>query len=251
LNCSFDFLHHTVREKQSYIDFHSHASFELVYYVSGRGTTEIGKETHRYDDRSFTLIQPGFKHSEFRETDTEVVFVCFYYDHEPISLPNGIYTDKEGAVHRILRGIMEELSGKKSYYDLTIQGLLCQLIVAVGRCISRPIRQEASDKVTYAKRFMEQYCSEKIDLQGLARSLGYSYDHFRHFFKQSTGYSPSQFMIRNRIEQAKRMLIDTDRAVTAIAFECGFSNAPQFSMMFRKDTGLPPKAYRDQFSRFK
>lgn len=244
---SFDFLYHTVREGRTHIDDHSHANYELVYYVSGAGTTKIGDTSYRYSGGTFTIIQPGYKHDEYRDTDTEVIFICFYYDNERIRFENGLYEDKEGTVRRILNQMLDELGSKDNYYDMSLHGLLCQLIAASARLTKGPLKQETSDKVTYAKKYMEQYCTEKIDMVALANSLGYSYDHFRHFFKDKTGYSPTQFMIRNRLEQAKRMLLDTDKTATEVALECGFSNAPQFSMMFKKDTGSSPKAYREHF----
>jgi AraC-like DNA-binding protein len=259
MNCSFDFLHHTIRGKESFIDYHSHSNFELVYYVNGMGTTNLGNETYRYTDRSFTLIPPGCEHNEYRATDTEVIFICFYYNHDPVNLDTGLFTDRDGTVYQLLKSIMDEMGGRKSYFDMAIHGLLCQLIAEVCRYSEPPDnppvrptgRQEADEKIRYAKNFLKQYCSEKIDLTGLAHNLGYSYDHFRHLFKRSTGYSPSQYMIRNRIEQAKKKLTDTDIIITTIGLECGFSNPAQFSMMFKKDTGLTPTTYRDQFSRAK
>ncbi|MCQ6558607.1 AraC family transcriptional regulator [Paenibacillus mendelii] len=247
MNFSFDFLHHTVREGQSRIDDHSHANYELVYYVNGTGTTKIGDTCYPYSGGTFTIIQPGCKHDEYRETDTEVIFICFYYDNDRVRFDNGLYEDREGTIRGLLEQMLSELGSKENYYDISLHGLLCQLIAASVRLVSGPLKQETSDKVIYAKKYMEQYCTDKIDMVELAGSLGYSYDHFRHFFKQKTGYSPTQYMIRNRLEQAKRMLLYTDKTATEVALECGFSNAPQFSMMFKKDTGSSPRAYREHF----
>ncbi|MFD0716428.1 helix-turn-helix domain-containing protein [Paenibacillus sp. GCM10027626] len=244
MNVSFDFLFHVGREGGSHIDDHSHSNYELVYYVDGTGTTKIGAERYHYARRMFTIIQPGCKHDEYRTTDSEVFFICFFYDHERLSLDNGLYEDEDGTVLHILQQMMGELGSKEPYYDLNLHGLLCQLIVAAGRKMKRPAERETSEKVSYAQKYMEQYCTEKIDLFQLARHLGYSYDHFRHFFKEQSGYSPMQYIIRNRIQLAKQLLAQTEQSATEIALECGFSNPPQFSMMFKKDTGLTPVAYR-------
>ncbi len=249
MNCSFDFMQHAVRERQTYTDYHCHPNFELVYYISGEGTTALGKETYRYFPGAFTISKPGVMHNEYRDSETEILFACFYCDHDSVDLDNGLYEDKDGTLLRIVTAMMEELRGRKRLFDLAIHGLLCQMIAEASRLGGRTTRQEASEKVRYAKNYLEQYCSEKIDLQALAGNLGYSYEHFRHFFKQSTGYPPSQFVIRNRIKKAKSLLAETGRSITDIGIECGFSNTAQFCMMFRKDTGLAPKAFRESYAR--
>lgn len=249
MNCSFDFLHYAVRERKTYTDYHCHPNFELVYYISGEGTTALGRETYCYKPGVFTISKPGVMHNEYRDSETEIIFIGFYCDHNSVYLENGLYEDKDGTVYRIVAAMLEEMSGRNNLFDLAIHGLLCQMIAAASRLSGRMVRQEVSDKVRYAKNYLEQYCSEKVDLKRLAANLGYSYEHFRHFFKSSTGYSPSQYLIRNRIKKAKRLLTETGSSVTYIGLECGFSNTAQFSMMFRRDTGLAPKAYREQITR--
>jgi len=244
MNVSLDFLYHVDRAGNSHIDDHSHANYELVYYVSGSGTTRIGQQKYTYSANTFSIIHPGCKHNEYRETNTDVIFTCFYFDHSRLSLDNGLYEDEDSTVLKLLHQMIKELGSKERYYDVTLQGLLCQLIAAAGRRMNRQVGPELSEKVSYAQKYMEQYCTEKIDLLHLSRHLGYSYDHFRHFFKLQTGYSPTQFIIRNRIQLAKQQLAHTNKSATEIALECGFSNPPQFSMMFKKETGLSPVAYR-------
>lgn len=245
MNCSFDFLYHFVRDADSFIDFHTHASYEVVYYISGSGTTQIGKSVYEYAPGTFTIIPPHTKHNEYRHTESEVLFACFSYDNAMFNLINGLYIDHDRKLEQLLRAMQEELGSKRNYYHLTLHGLLCQAIAEIGRLIDTTDNTGATnDKVNYAKNFLEQYASESIDLQAIASSLGYSYDHFRHFFKKETGYSPNQFVIRKRVENAKTLLLHSEKSMIEIAHECGFSNAPQFSMLFSKHTGLSPRAFR-------
>ncbi len=65
---------------------------------------------------------------------------------------------------------------------------------------------------------------------------GYSYDHFRHMFKERTGLSPMNYIIDKRIDYAKRLIVSTDMTLSTISQECGFSTSSQFSSMFRRLT---------------
>jgi len=247
MNCSMDFYYADVRDAQSYIGLHAHSGYELVYYRTGRGKTRIDKTEYEYRPGTFAIIQPGVKHDEFRETDTDVRFFVFFYDNQPVRLANGLYEDRSGGrLPALLDRLASELRGQAPYYDFLIRSILIEFLVEVGRMVSPKdvAASEPGGKLLYAKSFIEQYCGESLDLPGLARTLGYSYDYFRHRFKEKIGYSPMQYAVRKRLDRAKAELLETDKSVTDISMSCGFSNTPQFCMMFKKHARMSPGEYR-------
>lgn len=248
MNCSLDFFLSAVREEDSYIDFHSHAGFEIVYYASGSGTTSIGNETYAYGSGDFTIIPAGQMHDEYSRQETHVMFVGFFYDGVPVRLPAGIYRDDaDSTVRKLLEKMAKELYSKHSFYHIKLHCILTELIIEVSRMIGIRASNETAEvneKLVYAKNYMDQYFSEKIDFTDLAASLGYSYHYFRHQFKEKTGYPPIQYVISKRIDQAKRLLRDSSHPMTLIAMECGFSTPSQFSTLFKKHVGISPNQYR-------
>jgi YesN/AraC family two-component response regulator len=246
MNVSLRLYNNLKRLADSYINFHTHSGFEIVYYRSGTGTTQIDKKQYDYEAGCFAVIQPGCRHDEYRRTTTDVMFLMFYYDNSSISLPNGVYIDSPGGtVRKLLERIADELASKSRYYDILLNGILTEVIVEVGRIMNTDDCKEPDNNLVYAKNYIEQYHSEKIDLHGLASTLGYSYDYFRHLFKAYTGYSPMQYAVQQRLESAKQLLVQSRKSITEISVECGFSNGPQFCMMFKKQVGVSPKHYRD------
>ncbi|MBC7765742.1 MAG: helix-turn-helix transcriptional regulator, partial [Hyphomonadaceae bacterium] len=97
----------------------------------------------------------------------------------------------------------------------------------------------------YIKNYMDVHFNEKINLQSLAELTCYSYDHFRHKFKEITGYSPNQYIMNKRIESAKEKLSKTTMNISDIAIECGFSTSAQFSYLFKKHMQKTPMAFRN------
>jgi AraC family transcriptional regulator len=85
-----------------------------------------------------------------------------------------------------------------------------------------------------------------IKLADLAALIDISPFHFSHQFKQSLGISPYQYLIQQRIERAKRLLLQTDRSILDIALECGFNSHSHLSQKFRQLTGITPKKYRSK-----
>jgi AraC-like DNA-binding protein len=66
-------------------------------------------------------------------------------------------------------------------------------------------------------------------------------------FKEATGLTPQQFMMRSRIERACEELRKTDRPLSDIAYELGFCDQSAFTAHFRKRMTLTPKKYREQY----
>uniref|UniRef100_A0A832H5N2 Helix-turn-helix domain-containing protein n=1 Tax=Oscillatoriales cyanobacterium SpSt-402 TaxID=2282168 RepID=A0A832H5N2_9CYAN len=92
--------------------------------------------------------------------------------------------------------------------------------------------------------YLHDHLSQDIKLADLANLLGMSQFHFSHLFKQSTGTSPYQYLLQQRIERAKQLLKQTDQSIMEIAFLCGFNSHSHLSKQFRQSTGMTPKAYR-------
>jgi AraC family transcriptional regulator len=67
---------------------------------------------------------------------------------------------------------------------------------------------------------------------------------FRKIFKDETGASPLEFLIRIRLERSRKLLVGTDMPVTDIAFACGFNSSSHFTTTFTKQYSLSPRDYK-------
>jgi AraC family transcriptional regulator len=99
-------------------------------------------------------------------------------------------------------------------------------------------------KLQQAIDYMQAHLGEDLSLSAIAEELGMSQYYFCHLFKRSTGISPHQYLIRQRVERSKILLKQRDRTVTSIALECGFASSSHFAKCFRQLTGLNPKEFR-------
>jgi AraC family transcriptional regulator len=93
--------------------------------------------------------------------------------------------------------------------------------------------------------YMNDHLDQEIKLADLAAVLGMSQFHFSHLFKQAIGIAPYQYLLQQRIEQAKRLLKQTDQLIVDIAFLCGFNSHSHLSKQFRQITGVTPTAFRE------
>nr|WP_058998923.1 helix-turn-helix transcriptional regulator [Leptolyngbya sp. NIES-2104] len=66
--------------------------------------------------------------------------------------------------------------------------------------------------------------------------------HFSRLFKQSTGLSPHQYVIRCRVERAKQLLLKGEMTIAEVAATVGFYDQSHFAHYFRRLMGVTPKA---------
>jgi AraC family transcriptional regulator, arabinose operon regulatory protein len=93
--------------------------------------------------------------------------------------------------------------------------------------------------------YLYQNFENPISIPGLAKRSGLSTSRFAHLFREQVGSSPGQFLERHRLNQARQFLEFTQYSVTEIAYKVGFQNPFYFSLRFKQETGLSPRAYRD------
>lgn len=92
--------------------------------------------------------------------------------------------------------------------------------------------------------YLHTHLNEDLTLRRLADVLHISPYHFARAFKQSTGLSPHQYLLEQRVERAKKMLEGNRQSIAEIAYQLGFPSQSHFTVIFRKTVGLTPGAYR-------
>lgn len=98
--------------------------------------------------------------------------------------------------------------------------------------------------VRKAKEFIMENLDSPLRLGDVAQHANVSSYYFCKVFKQATGVTFTEFVNRQRVERAKRMLVDPEARVTEIAYEVGFQSLSQFNRSFLKIVGDSPTDYR-------
>ncbi len=98
-------------------------------------------------------------------------------------------------------------------------------------------------QIRQSKAFMEQYYSEKIELENLAAAAFMSRFYYIRIFKQIYGITPRQYLRDLRIHKAKELL-KKGLPVTQVCYDVGYESLPTFSTAFKRGTGHSPSEFQ-------
>lgn len=98
--------------------------------------------------------------------------------------------------------------------------------------------------ISKAKIFIEEHYHEDIDLDSVSKTVGFNASYFSRLFKEETGKKFIDYLTEIRIQEAKRLLSESDMPIAQVAEAVGYKDDKYFSRAFKKSTGLKPKEYR-------
>ena len=99
-------------------------------------------------------------------------------------------------------------------------------------------------RVRRSLRLMKERFADEVDIDWLARESGLSRPHFFKLFKKQMGITPNLYLNTLRAEQAIDDLMVTNKSVTDIGYDLGFSSQASFTRFFTSNVGIPPSDYR-------
>lgn len=105
------------------------------------------------------------------------------------------------------------------------------------------VRSYSADILKIVK-YLNNNFANKLSLQDIADSFFISRTKLCTEFKKTMNCSVNEYITTLRITEAKKMLDDTNKSMDQIAYECGFSSASYFGLIFKKETGKAPSYFR-------
>ncbi|MEM6365698.1 MAG: AraC family transcriptional regulator, partial [Planctomycetota bacterium] len=119
-------------------------------------------------------------------------------------------------------------------------------VTCLSRCYSESLNPTSKSLVRVGETIshMRRNVSQTIALAELVAMSGMSRSNYIRMFEAAMGTSPINYLIGLRIDEASRLLRSTDRSITDIAFDVGFSDSNYFSRQFRKAHDQSPREYR-------
>ncbi|MCX8511592.1 MAG: AraC family transcriptional regulator [Chthoniobacteraceae bacterium] len=229
---------------------------ELILCVRGRGWTCI--EGHRHKVEQGDLLWINCHHPHEHGADPHDPWEVYWIRVEGPRLEQisdllavrenpvirGVDLEAVGSLYHQLFGL---LAGEAPGSPASIHAQVAQVLALAFNA-----RQQAgvrTPQLPIALRRpverMKMFYFESHTVASLSALAELSATHFSRLFKKAFGTSPVDWLRRERINQAKRRLVDTTDAVKAIADQVGYNDRYFFSKDFKKHTGLTPNQFRE------
>ncbi|MBI9020631.1 MAG: DNA-binding transcriptional regulator [Verrucomicrobia bacterium] len=102
--------------------------------------------------------------------------------------------------------------------------------------------------VVQALKYIKEHFQEPITLEDIGTHAGMSKRGMEKAFLKHLGFSPATELRRIRLDTAKKLLTETDEKISAIAYDCGYSNSSNLSFAFNRECDMSPRTYRNRYS---
>ena len=106
--------------------------------------------------------------------------------------------------------------------------------------------EEQNRRLLRARDAMDRAYAEPLNVRTVAAVAHLSEAHFTRSFRATFGETPHRYLQRRRVERSMFLLRETDRSITDICFDVGFTSLGTFSRMFREIVGETPSDYREE-----
>lgn len=228
----------------------SHKNFYLCYVRSG----SLFFETNAAFSASrgqLALIDCRQPHRLYATAPVETMWIHFdgctaraFYE-QILAFRNGRQSFSPPPGARIEQELAKIISGIRSA-DMTevdrsqhVYRILCGLL------FPQPSDAMAQDSpVAEAMHYIAAHLFEDISVARVARAVNLSPSHFSRLFRSSTGFSPHEFIVLHRIDEAKALLQNTSLSVKEIAYHVGYHSEVNFISSFTEKTGVSPTGFR-------
>ena len=176
-------------------------------------------------------------------------------DNEMTRLPFFVIKGNEKKeINQLAERIVTENAENRYAKDLMVHTLTVELMIILSRALRgeweenlRVKNGKAKELVAIAKQFMDENFDQGITVSEAAAYVFLSQGYFTRAFRDETGISPMNYLMKKRIEKACALLQNNEIKVSAISLQSGFSSPQRFNVAFRKQMGMTPMEYRKKY----
>lgn len=277
MNCRFDITYHDFNPTVLFVSkstmnqdsrYHDHDFTEITYILSGKGQYLVEGITYDVKAGDLIICNAGVRHHNIVTDKKEptVEFFIGFTDYQLKDLPPNtmslkdqsylLHTDIElhQNLSKLCYAMLAENETNQVGKYFMLKAYLIQFLLLIIRQNTKPQpKQESYHFDTHYKSYVvnqmityfHTHYNEKISLDQIAQNMYLSPVYLSKIFKEETGESPINYLIKIRLEKAKDILSTSHSdSIKKIACQVGYEDAYHFSKLFKKYYGISPLHYR-------
>lgn len=266
----------TLQENNKEFDYpwHYHPELELTYILSSRGTRYVGNSIENFEDDDFVLLGSNLPHcwiktEELEETSSAIVIYIykdflesdflktqeFWHIQKLLTLSKkGIKFNRKTALQfknrlfellglppfektMLLLQMLHELAGTEDYFFLCEQNF------------SDEFDDVSNARINIICDYIQKNYRKRIALEDVAATVHMSEDYFSRYFSKMMKKTFFEYLNEYKINKACRLLIETDKQISEICYDCGYESLPFFYRQFKKFKNCQPKSFKQLYQK--
>ena len=241
---------------------HHHKEYEILYLAKGKMRFGIDNYEHTISEGDVIFIEPYTSHS-FAPDGKDFHYYALLFDPAILGEKNdparesfesvrfnryvSLSGDILSRIPALFKANSERIFGREILMKLFIYSIINHLIAthqfsATGSL--KPAQDGCSHAVSAATEYIGLNYREQIKIEDIISLVKYSQSHFMRLFKKETGYSITEYINHVRVEKACLDLMYSQKSLTEIAINNGFSTPQYFSKVFSGIMNTTPSRFR-------
>ena len=253
--------------KSQAVSYHYHNYIEFLYSISSDANLWINGECHSFRTGDLAIINSEELHDVTSNGISD--FICVKFS------PHVLYADEQALLefkyvtpfleenpHKVIyhnseiqnidiaslaNEIMREWDNKTPAYELVIRANILKIFSEIIRIQNQNDNTLSEISLTESLKKAISYINKNFSTvteKETAKHCGLSYTHFSYAFKKSMGKSFNDYLLQIKLREAEKLLILTDKSITEIAYELGFSTSSHFILRFKEAKQITPSKFR-------
>ena len=254
------------------VRWHYHEEYELHLIVQTHGKVFVGDYIGHFEPGHLVLTGPRLPHNwistDVAPEGVERRDVVLQFADEPLRRATELIPDLRDVLPLLERarlgieffGMTERaevyLQRIKSLHGLQRFTEFLKFLGELAECTdyrllsSMPLQSFDDDaslaQISGIVDYITSHVTESFSMAELSQRVGMSESQFSRYFRRATGNTFTDFVNRLRISRACQLLMETDRYISNVCYDCGFNNVANFNRRFLEIKGMTPKEFRRQ-----
>ena len=230
---------------------HDHDFYQYLYVKKGSGYMQADSEKFTLETGKIYVLPPSVQHCiESSDEGMTTYELKFYANNASVPQFPTIIDLSDTYAESVFKGMFNEATNMHYGYEEMLAVKLEELHLWMARaCNTKDGKEKPS---SYSQTFseiifhMERHFAEDISLKTLSDIAHMEKIYFLKKFKAEVGTTPLSYLRKLRINQSKKLLLNSEFNITQIASAVGFQSVHHFSNVFKKLVGMSPSEYKKQ-----
>lgn len=220
------------------------AEWEVFHHVKNGNPEDMRNAWFRIGSGQFGVFGTLSRKSRLRNKKN--LAICTITLATRAAIDGGLYWEEAYTLSDLYIQYIEDLQ-QTAEVDEALLTALTDFTERVRRSRSAGV----SKHVAICKNYIFNHLYAEIRLEHLAKAVNLSPAYLSGLFRRETGMTISAFIQRERVEEAKRLLVLTDDPIASISTKLTFHDQTHFGKVFKRHTGMTPRRYRQLYRYFR